>query len=544
MFHRILQTCCPCLTNNDDSNSNKDFDNSSRYPLLSGGGRFLNDRINNATNHASFLYPTSCEGHGPILDMDDGNNNSNNNETTTTSSSTIHNTVHSDESSTTDQQHRCTHTFTDVYTIKEQVGRGSTSSCFKAVHKRSGDVLAVKVIDKRRVAVMYPELLRQFREEVQVLSMLSHPHIIRLYEVFENETTLNVVTEYVQGGELFDYLVERPDRLLSEAEASFIVRQVAWATAYMHAQGVMHRDLKLENILVSHRPSHDEDGPTVKLIDFGLAKRYTQISPTQQQELQQLYEQQVRVVNSNVGTSTSSTSTTSSASAMMDNTTMNILPKPTANTFFGTVGYIAPEMTKRKGYTASVDVWSLGVMTYVLLCGIFPFEDSDPSDLSSALRSHSDYTLKYPPWANKISNSAKDLLSKLLEVNPSRRLTAGRALQHPWVSGETASKNAVLGTPKLLEAMRLNHSYGSPTTYVRPGTDSIASLYVPPEAAEALAESLSSSYQQQSFLTSQQFREDGSSHNTTAGTNVGITNNNILLIDGGVSPLALDKRKG
>lgn len=120
----------------------------------------------------------------------------------------------------------CTHTFNDVYLVKEQIGKGSTSTCYKCVHRRSGNVLAVKVIDKRRVAMMFSELLAQFRQEVHILRLLNHPHIIKLYEVFESDTTLHVVTEFVQNGELFDYLVERPERLLSEAEASGIIKQV------------------------------------------------------------------------------------------------------------------------------------------------------------------------------------------------------------------------------------------------------------------------------------------------------------------------------
>lgn len=279
---------------------------------------------------------------------------------------------------------------------------------------------------------MFSELLVQFRQEVEILKILNHPHIVRLYEVFESESTLHVVTEYVQGGELFDYLVERPDRLLSEAETSGIVRQVAWALAYMHKEGVMHRDLKLENILVASKPADDEEYPNIKLIDFGLAKRHV-----------------------------ANTSSASAATVTED----DMLARPTANTFFGTVGYIAPEMIKRKGYTAQVDNWALGVLTYVLLCGVFPFDD-DPTSVSMT-RKPADYSIKFPPWANKISDSAKDLLKKLLDVDPNRRLTAGKALQHPWVAGETASKNAVLGTPKLLEELRIKNMYGVRGTAAR-----------------------------------------------------------------------------
>lgn len=375
---------CPCWPFSDAKKDLSAVSRSQNVPLLSG------ENVETLDDVSNYLRPLTCEGHGSEL-----------------------------------ENGICTHSFNDVYILKDHLGKGSTSSCYKCIHRRSGNMLAVKVIDKRRVALMFNELLTQFRQEVEVLRVLSHPHIIRLFEVFESDTTLHVITEYVQGGELFDYLVERPDRLLSEAEASGIIRQVAWALAYMHREGVMHRDLKLENILVAHRPLDDEEYPTIKIIDFGLAKKYNERD-------QELHLTQVEG----------------------DNGTVEL--RPTANTFFGTVGYIAPEMIKRKGYTSQVDNWALGVLTYVLLCGIFPFDD-DPN--SAFTRKISDYVIKFPPWAT-LSDSAKDLLKHLLEVNPNKRMTAGKAMVHPWVAGETASKIAVLGTPKLLEELRINHMYG------------------------------------------------------------------------------------
>lgn len=129
------------------------------------------------------------------------------------------------------------------------------------------------------------------------------------------------MTEYAAGGELFDHLVSRPNGLLSEAEASQLIRQVVSAVAYMHRSNVIHRDIKLENILLA-RNSVDEI--QLKIIDFGLAK-------------------------------------------LMG-------PNEKAKTFFGTVGYLAPEMARRQ-YSFGVDVWAVGVLTYVLLCGVFPFDD-------------------------------------------------------------------------------------------------------------------------------------------------------------------------
>lgn len=135
--------------------------------------------------------------------------------------------------------------FEDSYELKNPLGKGSTSTCYVCVHKRSGSQLAAKVIDKRKISFAMNDLMPQFRREVEILKMLNHPHIIKIYDVFESSQSLIVLMELVQGGELFDYLVERPDRLLSEAEASHIIRQVTWAIAYMHQHGVMHRDIKV-----------------------------------------------------------------------------------------------------------------------------------------------------------------------------------------------------------------------------------------------------------------------------------------------------------
>ncbi|KAH9262745.1 hypothetical protein BASA82_000219 [Batrachochytrium salamandrivorans] len=309
----------------------------------------------------------------------------------------------------------CHHTFDEVFILQDQIGKGSTATCYKCLHRKSGAVLSVKVIDKRRVKMNYSDLLlEQFRLEAKILRSLSHPNIIKLFECFESEQSLHVVTEYVAEGELFDYLVERPDRLLSEAEASGIVRQIAHALAYLHREGVVHRDIKLENILVSRRPL-EEDGelfPQVKLIDFGLAKKI-EVGDT---------------------------------SVLSGNNRREL----TAHTYFGTLGYIAPEMNTKRVYNQAVDVWALGVLTYVLLCGVFPFE-GDTKNISS---------IKYPPWAQSISASAKDLVEKLLCVDPIKRLSASRTCAHEWVAGSTASRLALLGTPQLLESLRLGNQYG------------------------------------------------------------------------------------
>ena len=152
------------------------------------------------------------------------------------------------------------------YDLKEEIGVGSTSKCFRCVRKSDGVTFACKVIDKKHVEVKFSGLLDQFFTEIKILQTLNHPNIIRLEDTYETSERIYMVMEMMVGGELFDYVVEKGT--LSEEEASTIVRKVTSAVAHMHSLDIIHRDLKPENLLLtSKRPDAE-----VKLIDFGLAK--------------------------------------------------------------------------------------------------------------------------------------------------------------------------------------------------------------------------------------------------------------------------------
>ena len=196
----------------------------------------------------------------------------------------------------------------------------------------------------------------------------------------------------MRGGELFDYVVEKG--ALSESEASTIVRSVTSAVAYMHENAVIHRDLKPENLLLTNKSGM---GAQVKIIDFGLAK---------------------------------------------------MLHDSKTQSFLGTRGYLAPEMLRREAYDKAVDVWALGVIVYVLLCGCLPFQD-DGKVISSKEEAEEIFKLRFPPWAKSLSDSAKDLLRHLLQVDDTKRYTAEQALRHPWVAGSQAP-NKYLESPKHL----------------------------------------------------------------------------------------------
>ncbi len=120
--------------------------------------------------------------------------------------------------------------------------------------------------------------------------------------------------------------------------------------------------------------------------------------------------------------------------------------EPMAQSFLGTRGYLAPEMLQRRQYSREVDAWALGVIVFVLLCGCLPFDD-DSSTIFTDEQIQSKFRLRFPRWARNLSPSAKDLLSKLLDVNPSTRYTAEQALRHPWICGTTAPKDSMLHSP-------------------------------------------------------------------------------------------------
>uniref|UniRef100_A0A6B2LBU9 Protein kinase domain-containing protein n=1 Tax=Arcella intermedia TaxID=1963864 RepID=A0A6B2LBU9_9EUKA len=235
--------------------------------------------------------------------------------------------------------------------------------------------VAIKSIQKIG-AKNKPEMLKN---EVEILKKMEHPYIIKLYDIFESETTLYLVMELVTGGELFDRIVEREQ--YSEANAKEVMKQLFSAIEYFHSLGIVHRDLKPENLLLEK----EIDDTNIKVTDFGLSRVYTE-------------------------------------DMMMQ-------------TACGTPGYVAPEVLECKGYDKEVDMWSAGVILYILLCGYPPFYSENEPDLFESILSAS-YTFHSPYW-DHISSEAKDLISHLLVVDPKYRLTATEALAQPWFTIES-----------------------------------------------------------------------------------------------------------
>ncbi|XP_011707751.1 PREDICTED: calcium/calmodulin-dependent protein kinase type 1 isoform X2 [Wasmannia auropunctata] len=272
----------------------------------------------------------------------------------------------------------------DKYVLKDLLGTGAFSEVRLAESKeKPGQMFAVKIIDKKALKGKEDSL----ENEIKVLRRLTHPNIVQLLETFEDKHKVYLVMELVTGGELFDRIVEKGS--YTEKDASGLIRQVLEAVDYMHEQGVVHRDLKPENLLYY---SPDEDSK-IMISDFGLSK-------------------------------------------MEDSGIMA--------TACGTPGYVAPEVLAQKPYGKAVDVWSIGVISYILLCGYPPFYDENDANLFAQIL-RGEFEFDSPYW-DDISASAKDFIEKLMCVNVEQRYTCKQALAHPWISGNAASNKNIHGT--------------------------------------------------------------------------------------------------
>jgi calcium/calmodulin-dependent protein kinase I len=276
----------------------------------------------------------------------------------------------------------------ETYEVKDDLGVGSYSVVKRAVHKKTGDLVAIKIYDKARLSIFDKECIKT---EVEILKALRHPNIVTLRETYDTHRKLYIVMELMSGGELLDCIQKK--KLFPEKEASRMFRQIVSALAFLHSNGIVHRDIKPDNLLLS---SESEDA-VVKIADFGFAKRI--------------------------------------GDGML-------------HTPCGSPVYSAPEIVREESYDKSVDMWSAGVLLYILLCGFPPFYHPKPDRLFQEIE-RGVFDFPDPQWAS-ISSSAKELVSLLLKRNPSERLTAQQALEHPWL---VAPGEASLTTPVSLKVM-------------------------------------------------------------------------------------------
>ena len=262
--------------------------------------------------------------------------------------------------------------FDEEYTLGQELGTGAMSVVRMAEHKHTGRRLAVKCIAKEPLNLDDEAALLQ---EVNILQKLEHPNIVKLHAFFDEPTMFYLVMDLIEGGELFERIAQK--EFYSEKEARDLILILLKTIKYCHDLGIVHRDLKPENLLCV---SYDDDS-SIKLCDFGFAAKLT--GP---RSLHQLC---------------------------------------------GTPGYVAPEILSRQPYGKEVDMWSIGVLTYILLGGYPPFYDDDHEQLYERIKAGV-YEFHEEFWS-KISSEAKDFINKLLTVNPDDRATATDLLAHPWV---------------------------------------------------------------------------------------------------------------
>lgn len=212
----------------------------------------------------------------------------------------------------------------DYYDVQETLGKGKFGLVKTAYHKKTGKRVAVKVMSKKEMTIADVELQRR---EIEILKMCQHPNIIRLLDLFENEDYIYIIMENLSGGDLFNYL-EKRNFSVPEKRAKELSHQIATALYYLHSFGVAHRDLKPENILMEHV----EDDSDLRVVDFGLSKI--------------------------------------------------IGPNESSVEPFGTLSYVAPEVLLQNPYGKEVDLWSLGVITYLMLSNVLPFDDEDDKEIA------------------------------------------------------------------------------------------------------------------------------------------------------------------
>ncbi|EEP76981.1 calcium/calmodulin-dependent protein kinase [Uncinocarpus reesii 1704] len=243
--------------------------------------------------------------------------------------------------------------------------------------------VAVKIILKKNVKGNE----QMVYDELDMLQRLHHPHIVRFHDWFESRDKYYIVTQLATGGELFDRICDYGK--FTEKDASQTLLQVLDAVNYLHERNVVHRDLKPENLLYLTRAQDSE----LVLADFGIAK-------------------------------------------MLDN------PTDVLTTMAGSFGYAAPEVMLKQGHGKAVDMWSLGVITYTLLCGYSPFRSENLQDLIDECRSGS--IVFHERYWRDVSKDAKDFILTLLQPDPTKRATSKEALQHRWLKGETATDHNLL----------------------------------------------------------------------------------------------------
>ena len=251
----------------------------------------------------------------------------------------------------------------------QELGSGSYGRVYLIKHNKTNEEYALKVIDKKKLMQMYGRI-DIIKNEINIHSKLSHENIIRLYNVYEDENSINLILEYAKNGNLYELLSQPENKKgLDEQRAFDYFIQVVNAVYYLHQNNIIHRDIKPENILIGKKG-------LLKLCDFGWAKELT-----------------------------------------LEN----------RSTFCGTVEYMAPEIVGSENYDFGVDIWSLGILLYEMVIGHSPFKAKNMKSVILNIKSH-DLTYEKP-----LSRECRNLIEKILNINPQKRLKIKDILEHPFV---------------------------------------------------------------------------------------------------------------
>ncbi|KAM4747070.1 death-associated protein kinase 2 [Rhinophrynus dorsalis] len=271
----------------------------------------------------------------------------------------------------------------DLYNISDELGSGQFAIVKKCREKRTGVDYAAKFIKKRQSRASRRGVTREeIEREVNILQDIQHPNIITLQDVYENKTDVVLILELVSGGELFDFLAQKES--LSEEEATRFIKQILEGVNYLHTRKIAHFDLKPENIMLLDK---SVPVPHIKLIDFGLAHKI---------------EEGVEFKN-----------------------------------IFGTPEFVAPEIVNYEPLGLAADMWSIGVITYILLSGASPFLGENKQEtLSNITAVNYEFDEEF---FSHTSELAKDFIRKLLVKDTRKRLSIQQALRHPWITPKDKS---------------------------------------------------------------------------------------------------------
>ena len=277
------------------------------------------------------------------------------------------------------------------YDLGGTIGQGTFGKVKKATDKKTGQVVAVKMLGGKSFGT---NELRAFLNECDILCEIDHANVPILHGIYECSRKYTMIMEYASGGELFERIQSQGS--FNEEAAANITRQLLSVLQYIHDKRIAHRDLKPENILFADC-ERDLGKATVKLIDFGFAKRMAPHDAPPPREAQ---------------------------------------PKVAQSSFqtrLGSPNYVAPEiLTSKIGYGVEVDVWSLGVILYIMLCGYFPFYHENERELYRQIRKGS-FDMPAEDWSH-VSDAAKDLVNSMLKTDPRLRASASDCLRHPWIA--------------------------------------------------------------------------------------------------------------